>query len=450
MRKPNPKLKRSMGEAVKPSVVRSALDDWLERIERQRPDAIELGLERTAVVAERLEVLQPAPRVISVGGTNGKGSCVAFLEHMLHGVARTGSYTSPHLLRYNERIRINGQAVADQDIVAAFEVVERACGDTYLTYFEYGTLAALLLFVQNKVDIALLEVGMGGRLDAVNVVDADVAVITSIDIDHQEWLGPDREAIGREKAGIARRGRPFICADPKPPQSLVTAVKKTGAQGIYIGSPGFRCTIGENTIDIESRLDGGQLKHYTAVPKPELPLPSGLCALQALNCLDLSPQVATLRRTFAETRLPGRQQRYQLGQGQVLLDVAHNPAATQRLAQKVASLSAEGQVRRVIALFSALADKDVGGMIAPMLPLVDVWRVAQLSGVSRAMPVDELARHVRIGGASAQTYRDVESACTGILQQFLSGDLLVVFGSFHTVGEVMGMLDNCAEDIREI
>ncbi|MDX9768438.1 MAG: Mur ligase family protein, partial [Ectothiorhodospiraceae bacterium] len=206
------------------NIEKFGLDDWLAWMESHHPRQIELGLDRIRAVAARLGIAPRGAKVITVGGTNGKGSCVAFLEQLLRvDGRRVGAYTSPHLLRYNERVRIDGQAVADVDLCAAFRAVYAALGDISLTYFEFGTLAALWLLQQQPLDVWVLEVGLGGRLDAVNLIDADVAVITTVDLDHQDWLGPDRETIGREKAGIFRRDRWAICVDPEPPRSVVEA-----------------------------------------------------------------------------------------------------------------------------------------------------------------------------------------------------------------------------------
>ncbi|MFI2810456.1 bifunctional tetrahydrofolate synthase/dihydrofolate synthase [Microbulbifer sp. JSM ZJ756] len=409
----------------------SELQSWLERLERLHPTEIELGLTRVAAVARELGVEKPAPRVISVAGTNGKGSCVATLEALLlAGNQRTGAYSSPHLLRFNERVRIDGREATDAELVEAFEQVEAARGDTSLTYFEFTTLAALWLFQRAGVDVALLEVGLGGRLDAVNLVDADLAVITSVAVDHEAWLGSDREVIGREKAGILRPGSPFVCADPEPPLSVVSAGASMGAEGYFLGSEYhldndcFR--FGEREIRIPADI--------------ALPRPSIAAALAALLVLDAMPSVADEEVTgiLAGLQLPGRCQRLRWRGRELLLDVGHNPAAAAYLARWLAEHPVAGQTR---ALVAAMADKDLLGLFAPLAQVVDAWCPSLLPGNDRAAGCEALLAGLEAAGVpSARVSADcpaVAAAMDRLVADTGSDDRLLVFGSFFTVAEVL-------------
>ncbi|KGO97578.1 bifunctional folylpolyglutamate synthase/dihydrofolate synthase, partial [Novilysobacter defluvii] len=265
------------------------LAEWLEYIERQHLKSIDMGLERVREVAARMGLARPAERVVTVGGTNGKGSTVAFLEAIAREAGwRVGCYTSPHLLAYNERVRIDGHQAGDQELVGAFEAVEAARGDTALTYFEYGTLAALWLFERAGLDLAVLEVGLGGRLDATNLVDADVAVITTVDLDHQDWLGSDREAIGREKAGIARAWRPLVLGDDDPPSSVLGHAYAIGASAVRIGCDFFFDAAPGDAAPGHWRWR--EVGYEVDLPRPGLEAPTQLrnaaVAIAALRALD--------------------------------------------------------------------------------------------------------------------------------------------------------------------
>ncbi|SDJ60799.1 bifunctional tetrahydrofolate synthase/dihydrofolate synthase [Microbulbifer yueqingensis] len=401
---------------------------WLERLERLHPTEIELGLTRVATVASTLGVERPAPRVITVAGTNGKGSCVATLEALLlAGGHSTGAYSSPHLLRFNERVRIGGREVSDADLVAAFEAVEAARGDTSLTYFEFTTLAALWLFRRAGVEYALLEVGLGGRLDAVNLVDADLAVITSVAVDHEAWLGNDREVIGREKAGILRPGAPFVCADPEPPLSVVSAAGSMGAEAYFIGS--------------EFALDGDRYRfgatEITLPATTALPRPSIAAALTALLVLDALPG-SGVEEVLAGLQLPGRCQRLDWRGRELLLDVGHNPAAAAYLARWLADHPVAGRTR---ALVAAMADKDLAGLFAPLAEVVDEWCPALLPGNARAAGCEALVAALAAAGVTAERVAADCPAVAGALDRLVadtgSADRLLVFGSFFTVAEVL-------------
>ena len=412
----------------------NSLDGWLDYIGRQHPSAIALGLERVNLVRERLELRFDCP-VIEVGGTNGKGSSCAMLESILRAAGyRTGLYTSPHLLRYNERVRIDGREADDQALCDGFAAVERARGDVPLTYFEFGTLAAAWLFARRALDAVVLEVGLGGRLDAVNAFDADCALLTSVALDHVELLGRTRESIGREKAGILRRGRPAVVADPQPPQSVIDAADAIGAQLMLFGRD-FRFERGDGQW---SYVGPGGRRAGLAHPalRGAIQLRNASAALCALDTLrDRLPlTMQDVRRGLAGVALPARFQVLP-GRPQVVLDVGHNPEAARVLAD---NLAASGFASQTTAVFGMLRDKDIAAVVREMAPRVTRWHVATLSGPrgSSAIELREilLGAHVTAPisefASPAQAYRAARS---------LSGenDKIVVFGSFLTVGEVM-------------
>jgi dihydrofolate synthase/folylpolyglutamate synthase len=409
------------------------LQGWLEYIERQHPSAIELGLERVAEVLARLGTKLDCP-VIVVGGTNGKGSTCAMLEAVLHaGGYRTGLYTSPHLLRYNERVRIGGAEAEDAALAAAFAAVERARLDVPLTYFEYGTLAVLWLFAREPIDAAVLEVGLGGRLDAVNVIDADCAVLTSVGIDHVDYLGHTREEIGREKAGIFRADRPAVIAEPDPPQSVLLA-------------PGKKFLIGKEygyTADAVQWNYWGPGGRRSGLAHPALrgtiQLRNAAAALCALDSLRERLPVAMqdVRRGMAEVALPARFQRLP-GRPQIILDVAHNPQAAKILAD---NLSGSGFSPETVAVCGMLRDKDVRGVLAQLAPSISRWHLATLKG-TRAATAGDLASHLQAIGVREPVFLHESPALAFAAAHEQAGqdDKIVVFGSFLTVSEVMAWL----------
>jgi dihydrofolate synthase/folylpolyglutamate synthase len=408
------------------------LAQWLEFIERQHPKTIALGLDRASAVWQRMRVRIGCP-VITVAGTNGKGSTCAMLESILRaGGYRTGLYTSPHLVRYNERVRIGGEEADDQLLAASFEAVEAARGDTPLTYFEYGTLGALWAFAQENVESLVLEVGLGGRLDAVNIIDADCAVLTSVGIDHVDYLGPDRESIGREKAGIFRAGRPAVIAEPDLPSTVAAA-------------PGVHYRIGRDFgyVDQQSQWSYWGPSSSTSGKRGGLAHPAlrgavqlrnasaAMCALETLrDRLPLGMQ--DIRRGLAEVDLPGRFQVLP-GKPQVILDVAHNPQAAQTLANNLAS---SGFAPETIAVCGMLRDKDIGGVLRTLAPRITRWHLASLQG-PRAASAQELAQFV-----AGECFASPADAFAAALGRAGENDKIVVFGSFLTVGEVLAWLKN--------
>ena len=410
------------------------LAEWLAWQETVHPVEMDLGLSRTRLVHEALGGGGPPPfPVVTVAGTNGKGSTVAFAQALLTAAgARTGTYTSPHLVDYNERIRIDGDPVPDAAIMTAFERIDRARGGVTLTYFEFGTLAAIDVFRAAGVDAAVLEVGIGGRLDAVNVFDADAAVVTPVDIDHVHWLGPDRESIGREKAGIFRPGRPAVIADRDPPASLVAEAERIGTRCLRLGR------------DFDAVPAGGGWRwqgpegRVGELPAPPLTgrfqLDNAAGALMALDAIGRLPEPAAVRRGIAGTRLAGRFQVLP-GEVPVVLDIAHNPHAARSLAATLRSSRTPG---REIAVAGLLEDKDAAGVVDATADVFDRWYVAQPAG-ERGGSAEALARTVRgrARNATVEVCGDVPSALRRARAAVRPGDRIVVFGSCYTVGEVL-------------
>ena len=416
------------------------LDDWLDYQQRVHPRAIALGLERVRNVWTRLGTPEPAPVVITIGGTNGKGSTVAFLEAMLRAAGkRVGAYTSPHLLHYNERVRIDGADAADAVLVDAFERIEAARGDVSLTYFEYGTLASLLLFGDAALDVALLEVGLGGRLDAVNLVDADAAIVTTVDFDHQDWLGDERNGIGREKAGIFRAGRPAIVGEPDPPQGLLDESARIGADVRRFGRD-FTIDIGENDWHWRS----GDIA--LALPSPSLGAScqqqNAAAAIAALHALRgrLGWHPEAIVSGTANADVPARLQRF-ASVPELVIDVAHNPQAARMLAAWLAAHPVNG---RTLAVFGALGDKDIGGIVAPLGEAITCWHLASLAGDSpRGLDAATLADRVRAAHATniASTHDDVAAALTTAFASATDGDRVIAFGSFFVAAAALAFAD---------
>ncbi len=355
------------------------LDDWLRWLESHHPIEIELGLTRIRAVAERLDLLNPTPRVISVAGTNGKGSCVAACGALLKAAGcSVGTYTSPHLLRYNERVVIDGAFASDEELCQAFARIDAASPDISLTYFEFGTLAALDIFQRRQVDVMVLEVGLGGRLDAVNILDADVAIVTSVDLDHQDWLGNDRDSIGREKAGIYRADRPALCADSAPPEGLLAAVRERGVVLQRLGTE-FGFSVAPGAWRWWGLGADGTAQSVT-LPEPTLPWPSMAAALQAVAQLGYDAAALAVSAGLSSLSLAGRFQRFNWRGRTVIMDVAHNPAAARHLAERLARKT----FPRTLALVAIMADKDRVATLAPLVSEVQHWWIAALPGVRRS------------------------------------------------------------------
>ena len=417
-------------------------DEWLAFIECQHPSAISMGLDRVREVATRLGLERPAAQVVTVAGTNGKGSTVAFIEAIARaGGWKVGSYTSPHLLRYNERVRIDGEEAGDAALVEAFAAVEAARGDTPLTYFEYGTLAALWLFQRAALDLVVLEVGLGGRLDAVNLVDPDVAVVTTVDIDHTDWLGSDREAIGREKAGIARAWKPLVLGEVDPPSSVLPHAYAIGANAIRLGSDFFH-EDAPGEPGGEARWRWREVGAELLLPYPRLAAPAqranAATAIAALRALPQGLPDRAYADGVAAATLSGRLQRFERGGIEIVVDVAHNLQAARGLA---AWLEAQPDAGVTSAVFAALADKDAAGIVEAAAGSVSRWHLAGLDDVARGQGVDApAARLSATAAASASRDPHVADALARALAGSAAGDRVLVFGSFHTAAEAITAL----------
>ncbi len=405
----------------------SPLAAWLSYLENLHSKTIDLGLERVSQVAARLDVLRPAPFVFTVAGTNGKGTTCRTLESILLAAGfRVGVYSSPHLIRYTERVRVQGEELTELDHTRSFAEIEAARGETSLTYFEYGTLSALWLFKQAKLDVVILEVGLGGRLDATNMVDADVAVVTSIALDHTDWLGPDRESIGREKAGVFRGGKPAVVGESDMPYTIGEVAAEKGALLMRRG------------VDWQYEVEQGQWRfrdgqgELTSLPLPQVPQPNAATALAALRASGLAVSEQAIRDGIASAILPGRFQIVRHNP-RLILDVAHNPHAAAYLAGR---LAAEPERSRVLAVIGMLHDKDIAGTLACLEPVVDSWYCAPLEG-PRGATAEQLMAHLPQG----KTYQHVAQAWQAAMAEATAEDTVLVCGSFHTVAHVMEAMD---------
>ena len=414
-----------------------SLAEWLEQQQRSHPSSIDLTLSRVREVARRLDLLEPRYRVITVGGTNGKGSTVACLDAIVRASGQhCGRFTSPHLARYNERICVDGAEADDASLIAAFERIDAARGDITLTFFEYNALAALDIFRLARVDVAVLEVGLGGRFDATNIIDADVAVVCSIGIDHVDWLGHTVEAIGREKAGIFRKGRPAVLGSADMPDSVWAAIDEVGAVAVAPGRQ-YRSSTSmrdQTTWDFEygtfalrglppSALAG---VHQTANAA------TALAALTALGGIELTQD--NVSRALRSLRLPGRFQRVP-GKVEWIFDVAHNVPAAQGLVENLRALPPA----HTIAVCGILGDKDLQGILSAVSASVDAWVFVTLDG-PRAVPTRELAQQLPAGARVLAHTPDVAAGCRAARDAARPGDRILVFGSFLTVGPALEFL----------
>ncbi|MDG6290662.1 bifunctional tetrahydrofolate synthase/dihydrofolate synthase [Glaesserella parasuis] len=425
-----------MNTLISPKATDS-LETWLSYLEKSHFKPIDMGLERIRKVAEELDLLKPAPYVITVAGTNGKGSTCKLLEiALLKAGLKVGVYSSPHLIHYNERVRIQGQAVGNADLIATFDYIEQHKSAS-LTYFEFGTLAALDLFRKAKVDVAILEVGLGGRLDATNIVDPDFAVITSIDIDHVEFLGDNREAIGREKAGIFRPNIPVVIGESDCPQSILDHAKE------------LQCHVFRRDIDWKFSVESDRLQWQSktkslTVPLPKIPQPNCATALAVLTQLpfelsdEILVQAVEEAKMTARFQLLGEQDFATFSQNrplaQVIIDVGHNPHAARYLADRLAEWIQPN--RKIYAVFSALVDKDLSGIVEPLEELIDEWHCAGLQGY-RGQSGAEVKNKLltALPNAKAVAYENVIEASQVLFETASEQDIILVFGSFHTVAD---------------
>lgn len=404
----------------------TSLSQWLAHIEHQHPSDIAMGLERVRDVAAALGLGKPAGHVIVVAGTNGKGSTVAFIEAIAQAAGlRVGCYTSPHLHVFNERVRIAGELATDASLVDAFAAVEAARGATALTYFEYATLAALWLFQRSALDLAVLEVGMGGRLDAVNIVDADVAVITTVDVDHQAFLGDDRETIGVEKAGIIRGWKPVVCGEIDPPSSVLRRAYLVGANALRFGSDFFADVQEDGSWvwrDVATRL---------VLPAPALTGPmqraNAASAIAALQALPLTITESAWADGMQGAVNPGRLEQFTFKGTPVLVDVGHNPHAARALA---AALKAAPVAGPTVAVLGMLADKDAHGVVMALADAVQDWQLVTLDG-PRGRTASALASALAgTGAADARQHADLAAGLEAALGLAGPTGRVLVCGSF--------------------
>lgn len=405
----------------------SPLAMWLHYLENIHSSAIDLGLERVSQVAQAANLTKPAPTVITVAGTNGKGSTCALMESILLDAGYTvGVYSSPHLIHYNERVRINGQDVSDALLTQSFDFIEQQRKDISLSFFEFGTLSALRIFQQQNVDVVLLEVGLGGRLDATNVVDHDVSVITSLAIDHVDWLGDDINVIGFEKAGIYRTGRPAICGQPTAPHTVAAHADDIGAEFYQVGLQ-FNYQVTDEKQQRWRWQSGGF--DLNDLPIPSLPLANAATALMALSVSGLELSDVNVVNGLQKATLAGRMQVLSQ-QPLILLDVAHNPHSAQYLVTQLKHAYPNQNIRAVVAM---LHDKDIASTLSALSSVVTHWYPASLHG-PRAANVDELVGYLPQVEGKFET--PVE-AFVQANQQAIKDDVVLVVGSFHTVGAVL-------------
>jgi dihydrofolate synthase/folylpolyglutamate synthase len=421
----------------------TSLASWLQRVEHQHEKSIQLGLERVDIVWKRLTSDIPElrsrkekPKTISVAGTNGKGSTVACMEALLlaHNYS-VGCYTSPHFFSYNERIRVNGKMVPNNDLVEAFEIIHDASKGIPLTYFEYGTLAALKLFLEADIEVQLLEVGLGGRLDAVNIVDSDVAVVTSIDLDHQAWLGETLLDIAGEKLGIARANRPLVWGESSHFNCYEPSITKTDAVLLKIGEH-FNIQQHGRCSEIICKTSSNKPATFENLKDTGIPINSKALALQALIAAELAIDCAISSDALNEIELMGRYQSAQFHGTSIILDVAHNPAAARMLAQRLEKLSGS-----IFAVASVLDDKDWDGIVDSLQPLIKSWRIAEISSSSRSMREHDMLKVLYNKGLAGSAYETIELALLDAIRASCEGDTVLVMGSFHTVADALRVIE---------
>ena len=418
----------------------SSLEGWLQWLELLHPSTIDLGLERVQAVYARLALDLGKSRIVLVGGTNGKGSSVAMLAGILRAAGYSaGTYTSPHLLRYNERVCIDGEMLDDATLCAAFARVEAARGETSLTYFEFGTLAALVCFAQAAPDFLVLEVGLGGRLDAVNIVDPQVSLVTNVALDHVEWLGDTREKIGYEKAGIFRPGKPAVYAESDMPESVRAYARSIDAPLFHKGEQYVWQATGEQW-QWQGLSRAGDVLTLEQLPFNDFPVDNAAGVLQVLQLLEVPLDLQTIRQGLADVHVAGRFQRTQYRGVEVVLDVAHNPHAAAHLASRLGALPGSPRIHLVLAM---LADKDSSTVTRLLAPCATHLYLAGLQG-ERGAPVEIIYNHALAAAAGAVScHGDVPEAFAAAVEAARQADadaLVVVTGSFYTVAAVLEML----------
>ncbi|MCV6588538.1 MAG: bifunctional tetrahydrofolate synthase/dihydrofolate synthase [Marinobacterium sp.] len=410
-----------------------SLAQWLDWVERMHPTEIELGLERVRRVYESLQLDFGNTQLVTVAGTNGKGSTIAYLATILQQAGyRTGCYTSPHFLRYNERVVLEQQQASDEALCQAFQAVDAVRGDVSLTYFEWGTLVALYLLAQAKLDVALLEVGLGGRLDAINIVDPHIAVVTSIGLDHIDWLGDDIEVIGAEKSGIFRAGRPAVSGVDQPPASIAATAQQLGAV-LYQRDLAFSVEREDDCWHWCGKGSDGESLNYHNLPIPQLPFQNAATALQVLALLPQQVDQQAIIEGLQQARMTGRMQDVAIPEGRCLLDVAHNPQAAELMVERLSDY--QGKVRLVLGM---LGDKDYAQVLQILQPLAGHFYLATLNG-PRGCSAQSLAAMLP-DNAPAACYDSVAQALSAARQALQADECLLVAGSFFTVSAALDAL----------
>ncbi|MGY0215991.1 bifunctional tetrahydrofolate synthase/dihydrofolate synthase [Endozoicomonadaceae bacterium StTr2] len=415
------------------------LGEWLHWLETRQPEHhMKFGLERIMEVADRLQLAKPAPLVITVAGTNGKGSTVCYLDTILRTAGyKTAAFTSPHFLQYNERIQVNGAQASDEQICDAFNRITQTQNDTFLSYFEFTALAAFLIFSEADIDVALLEVGLGGRLDAVNMIDPDIAIVTSIARDHEQWLGSDLNGIAREKAGIFRTGVPAVSGQADAPKTIETVAIEVEAP-LYRREREFDITRGETCWSWKGRGACGNEVIIDDLPYPELPLDNAATVLQALQFAGLNITDNDIRKGIGEARLTGRFQNKTVTNSRgeqipVILDVAHNPQAAEMLASRLKNSPVEGQT---LAVFGVLDDKDPEGIVEAFLSQIDKWFIGTPES-PRALNPTELKQYLEGSKVNFVMSKTIPLALQNALEKATTKDRIIVFGSFTVISEVL-------------
>lgn len=414
-----------------------SLDAWLAWLEELHPSTIELGLDRVRSVSDKLQLDFTAQQIVLVGGTNGKGSSVAMLSGILRAAGyRVACYTSPHLIKYNERVMCNGRMATDEELCTAFAEVEAVRGEVSLTYFEYGTLAALVLFARMQPDFIILEVGLGGRLDAVNIVEPDVCLLTNVALDHTDWLGDTREKIGFEKAGIFRSGKPAIYGESAMPQSVRDTAEQLGALLLHKDEQ-YQWQANSNSWQWQGQGPDGQKIEYSALPFNSFPVDNAAGVLQALQFLQADISREHIEQGLAQVQVTGRLQELEYQGVKIVLDVAHNPHAASHLASKMPALAPQGKLHLVLGM---LSDKDSAGVVQMLAPAA--WHIyaASLAG-ERGAPAKIIYNHALAAGLKSVTcFDNVTQAFQQAVSKAEKNDVVVVTGSFFTVAAVLELI----------